>query len=69
MIPELPRLDGLIFNHSHLQSFFSWRVYTFDLGKNIIAVCKDNYGVYACGFDQVGKWSGFAESMRINEDH
>ena len=29
------------------------------------AVCKDSYVVYACCFDRVGKWSGFAESMRI----
>ena len=33
--------------------------------KIAIAVCKDSYVVYACCFDQVGKWSGFTESMRI----
>ena len=28
----------------------------------LIAVCKDNYVVYACGFDRNGKWEWFCES-------
>ena len=35
------------------------------LHQQFIAVCKDSYVVYACGFDRVGKWEWFAESMRI----
>ena len=35
------------------------------ISKNcIIAVCKDSYAVYARGFDQMGKWEWFAESMQ-----
>ena len=29
---------------------------------DIIAVCKDSYVVYACGFDRNGKWEWFCES-------
>ena len=36
---------------------------------NFIAVCKDSYVIYACGFDQLEKWSGYAESMRFNENY
>ena len=32
----------------------------------VIAVCKDSYVAYACGFDWNGKWEWFVESMRIN---
>ena len=31
----------------------------------LIAVCKDSYVVYACGFNLVGKGEWFAESMQI----
>ena len=29
----------------------------------LIAVCKDSYVIHACGFDQMGKLSGFVESL------
>ena len=29
---------------------------------SLIAICKDSYMVYACGFDQNGKWEWFCES-------
>ena len=32
--------------------------------EQLVAVCKDSYVVYACGFDRVGKWEWFAESMQ-----
>ena len=35
----------------------------------IIAVCKDSYVVYACGFDRNGKWEWFCESkLRCKND-
>ena len=37
-------------------------------GPALVAVCKDSYVIYTCGFDQMGKWLGFAESMRINKN-
>ena len=34
-----------------------------------IAACKDNYVVYACGFDRNGKWEWFCESkLRCKND-
>ena len=32
-----------------------------------LIVCNDSHVIYSCSFNQVGKWSGFTESMRINE--
>ena len=34
--------------------------------SNIIAACKDSYVIYARGFDWVGRWLGFTESIRIS---
>ena len=36
-----------------------------DAQGKLVAVCRDSYVVYASCFDRVGKWSGFAKSMRI----
>ena len=34
-----------------------------------IAVCKDSYVVYACGFDRNGKWEWFCQSkLRCKND-
>ena len=30
----------------------------------IIAVCKDSYLIYACGFDRMGKWWGFCHMSK-----
>ena len=35
----------------------------------VIAVCKDSYVVYACGFDRAGRRQWFTELMRITENH
>ena len=32
--------------------------------NDFIAVCKDSYVIYACGFDWMGKLEWFAESKR-----
>ena len=42
-----------------------WKNAHYSLCISLIAVCKDSYMIYVCGFDQVGKWSGFTESLRI----
>ena len=42
------------------------QVYCYLVCTDFIAVCKDSYVINACGFDQVGKWLGYTESMRIS---
>ena len=48
-----------------LLSQTSWETMLWIVCVFLMAVCKDSYVVYACCFDRVGKWSGFAGSMRI----
>ena len=40
-------------------------MFFWNIRPHLFAVCKDSYVVCACGFDRVGKWEWFAESMRI----
>ena len=54
-----PLLDAMLVNTSEINIIrCSWVV-------PLAAVCWDSYVIYACGFDRIGKWSGFTVSWEF----
>ena len=56
-----PPLQNIIVTSWHYKILFNFNKQHID-NLEVIAVCKDNYVVYACGFDWNGKWEWFYES-------